>query len=268
MLMASRDDPYLKALAKDGRHCHGYGYVAAVNTGKGWKLAYERFDAEPPLSGEEACAANLSMLEYAVSSLRAFTAGQEESLVILHSRRTRNEPRGVHGAHPFREEALVETEKGYERAEFYLCHNGGVDKQELSSMLNLQNPHLFTDSHLLLKYIVKRIERTSFEEIPEKMAAVISETRPLSKSALNLGMLVFTQTAEPVLVAVGCVNESDEDRWRYYEPVMVYSDDLAGYVSGTIRDILSRSNFDGSFVDGKNNFLSVVDPHRQEEYPV
>jgi len=37
---ASRDDIYLREIAGDGRHCHGYGYVAVLKRHGAWAVSY------------------------------------------------------------------------------------------------------------------------------------------------------------------------------------------------------------------------------------
>ncbi|MEM0382451.1 MAG: hypothetical protein QXW50_01700 [Nitrososphaerota archaeon] len=260
---ASRDDPYLREIAGDGRHCHGYGYVAALRRGGLWRVIYERFDAEPFLSGEEACEANLEALGDSVERLtRVIEAGVEEAAIILHARRTRGEPRGGVAAHPFREELLITTDSGPELAELYLSHNGGVLKERLAAELGLSDYKLYTDSHIYLKYLVRRLEGVGYEEAPRAMARVFSESKPFVKSALDLCILLNSPTRGPTLAAASYVAEKkDMVRWRYYEPVLIESRGITGYVSSTIRDLMKSRRSEMRFIDGRDGFVAVLNPH-------
>ncbi|MDW8083605.1 MAG: hypothetical protein RMI49_00175 [Candidatus Caldarchaeum sp.] len=266
--VASRKDPYLEVIAGDGRHCHGYGFAAAIYDCSGWSLFHERFDAEPPLSGEKSCEANLLALGRAVRRLGHITAEAKESFVLLHSRRTRNEPRGIHDAHPFKEDTLLRHHSQSVRAEIYLCHNGGVNKQELSTALSVENPQMYTDSHLYLKYLVSRIFGCDVEELPRLLTVTISKFKGLSKSALNLGILVVPHGLEPMLMAVGCVIDKEEKRWNYYEPVLVSAEGLIGCVSSTVRDVLWSQNAELSLFNLRQARLVHFLFPTPMEYPV
>ncbi|MEM4287370.1 MAG: hypothetical protein QXV97_01010 [Candidatus Caldarchaeum sp.] len=262
LVEASENDPYLRQITgDDGRHCHGCGFAAALKTGIGWNVAYERFDAEPMLTGEEACKANLEALKEMVGRLKKLTYHAQEALVMLHSRRTRNEPRGVHGAHPFKEEILTKTGEKYERAELYLTHNGGVEKHELAPGLSVSTPELYTDSHLYLKYLAAKVNACNMAELPEKIAKTVSESKPLSKSALDLGIMVLPQTSEPLLLAAGYVAaKHDAKRWKYYEPVLIEAEGFVGYVSSTVRDILVEKDVSARFTSFDDSLFELKLP--------
>jgi len=266
LVEASRRDPYLEAIAGDGRHCHGCGYVAALRRGGPWWVAYERMDAEPCLGGEEACSANLEALSSLVGRLsRRIEAGVEEAAVIVHSRRTRGEPRGSVAAHPFREEVLVNTPRGPEVAEIYLSHNGGVNKAVLAEQLGVGDPSLYTDSHLYLKYLARRLEGIRYDEAAQAMAREVSSSKRLAKSALNLCILLNSPSQGPLLVAASHVAVRDDAvRWRYYEPVLVEAQGLAGYVSSTVRDLAERRCLRLRFSGGRDDFLAVLRPGMAE----
>jgi glutamine amidotransferase len=263
---ASRSDPYLAAIAGDGRHCHGYGYVAALRRGRAWRLMHERFDAEPVLSGEEACAANLEALDEAVKRLSGILeAGWDEVAILLHSRRTRGEPRGQVAAHPFREEVTLSTERGAEVSELYLSHNGGVEKARLAELIGLGDSSIYTDSHVFLKYLARRLEGAHYLDAPSAIASVVAESKPYVKSALDICILLNVPSAGPMLAAAAYVAEKDDPRrWRYYEPVLVESEGLAGYVSSTVRDLARSRGLGLRFVDGRDGFLAVLNPGRLE----
>ncbi len=269
LVASSMDDPYLKPFADDGRHCHGYGFAAALKSGSGWKVLHERFDAEPFLSGENACRQNLSALQESVNKLKGLTAGVDKALVMLHSRRTRGEPRGCSGAHPFREDALLKYGGETRRAEIYLCHNGGVDKHKLASWLNIKYPNLYTDSHIYLKYLTTMVSEVNYDELPRKVASAISASREAVKSALDLGVMVMSPGLEPLLMASGyVVDRGDEVRWRYYEPVIVVGEGLTGYVSSTIRDLVREKVGGVEFRDGFNGLVWELSLPEPVELPI
>ncbi|MCS7145099.1 MAG: hypothetical protein RMJ28_07340 [Nitrososphaerota archaeon] len=262
LVEASRSDEYLRPIAGDGRHCHGYGYVAALKRSGLWRIVHERFDAEPSLAGEEACEANLEALGEAVERLsRTVEAGVEEAALIVHSRRTRGEPRGAAAAHPFREEVSVSTGSGPEVAEIFLSHNGGVQKEELAARLGVDNYKRYVDSQLYLKYLARRLDGVRHDEAPQALAQILSESRPLVKSALNLCMLLNSPSRGPMLAAASYVAvKNDSTRWRYYEPVIIESRSLSGYVSSTIRDLLRGRRSGVRVADGRDGFVAVLSP--------
>lgn len=262
LVEASRSDPYLREIAGDSRHCHGYGYVAALRRKGLWRVVYERFDAEPTLSGEEACEANLEALDYCVKRLSQTVKDDvEEAMIVLHSRRTRGEPRGGVAAHPFREELIITVEDGPELAELYLSHNGGVKKDILAAHLGIENYKLYTDSHLYLKYLAKHLEGARYEEAPQLVAQTVSISKPLTKSALDLCILLYSPTKAPMLAAASYVAEkNDSARWKYYEPVLIESRGITGYISSTIRD-LARSQWpEMRFMDGRDGLVVLLKP--------
>lgn len=263
LVEASRSDPYLRGIAGDGRHCHGYGYVAALRRKGLWRVVYERFDAEPTLSGEEACEANLEALDHCVKRLlQTLEGGVEEAMVMVHSRRTRGEPRGGVAAHPFREELIITAESGPELAELYLSHNGGVKKEALAAHLGIENYRLYTDSHLYLKYLAKHLEWARYGEVPQLIAQIVSESKTLTKSALDLCILLYSPTKGPMLIAASYVAEKDDRaRWQYYEPVLIESRGITGYVSSTVRDLMRDRRPEMRFMDGRDGFVTVLNPN-------
>ncbi len=240
---AASNDPYLEAIAGDGRHCHGYGFVAALKTRGSWRVLYERFDAHPDLPEEEACRANLEALSEAASRLSRLLEGAEEAALILHSRRTRSEPRGVTGAHPFREEVTIKTGGSSMLAEVYLAHNGGVYKEEIAKSLGLEDlAGAYTDSHLVLKKVAKDLQGSPPDELAERLASSLSGILPYVKSALDILVMITTPGLEPFLAAFGYVaNPRDRERWEYYKPIVVSGEGFTAYISSTIWDLAQEA---------------------------
>jgi len=90
-----------------------------------------------------------------------------------------------------------------------------------------------------------------------------------------LGCLAEASRSDSYLAAIagdgrhchgyGYVAEKDDPRrWRYYEPVLVESEGLAGYVSSTVRDLLRGRRPGLRFTDGRDAFLAVLNPGRLE----
>jgi predicted glutamine amidotransferase len=258
---ASRDDIYLKGIAGDGRHCHGYGYVAVLKRHGAWVVLHERFDAVPAMSGEEACEANLEALSHTVKRFLDGVDGFTEGVVVFHSRRTRGEPRGFAAAHPFREELLINTVDGPEIAELYLCHNGGVLKESIAQELGLPNTSLYTDSHIFLKLLTHRAEGVLYNDFPKVLEETITEAvrKNYVKSALDILVLLNSPTMGPMLLAGAYVVEKDSSaKWKYYEPVLFETQHAKGYVSSTIRENLRKMSENVNFIDGRDGYVAIL----------
>ena len=229
---AASSDPYLAAITGgEARHCHGYGFFAALRRRGAWVLSYERFDAaDAGLGEEETCRANLEALRAVAERLAQRIEGSEAALVLFHARRAgRREPRGSMNAHPFHE--VVELPR--RRLEVYVVHNGGIDKERLVEEVGVSHEH-YTDTHvfaiLLSRYLAMGL---SIEDAVEK-------AKPYVKSALDLGIAIIEPGKDPVLYLNGYLSErisGDEARQAYYEPVLATSEGLVAYVSSTIRDL-------------------------------
>jgi len=268
---ASRDDVYLRGIIGDGRHCHGYGYVAVLKKHGAWTVLHERFDAEPAMSGEQACEANLEALSNAVERFLDGLDRFEEGVVMFHSRRTRGEPRGFAAAHPFREELVINVGRKAENAELYLCHNGGVLKASIAEEIGLPNPSLFTDSHVFLKLLTHRAEGVEYDFFPEVLEKTIlhSISKNYVKSALDILVLLNSPTKGPMLLAGAYVAEKDNvAKWKYYEPVLFETQWVKGFISSTIRDNLNRTVGGIRFIDGRDEYVALIRPENLKIKPI
>ncbi|MCS7094656.1 MAG: hypothetical protein NZ988_02440 [Thaumarchaeota archaeon] len=265
---ASVNDPYLERLSGNQRHCHGYGFALARRIRGSWEVIKGRFDAAPWKSGEEACDANLKALGEAAEELKGLLKRGDEYALILHSRRTGSEPRGVNSAHPFSGEVVLNGVNGPELFEAYLSHNGGVKKAELAALLGLADPDLYTDSNVLLKFLLSRVDRRATRELRESLRAAIREAVPYGLSSLDMLVMFVGQSTAPMLFAAGYVKSSDENRWAYYEPVLVRGNGLSGYVSSTVRDVALGRRVAVEFLSGRNRFLSELSPNGIESLEV
>jgi glutamine amidotransferase len=265
LVEASADDPYLRKLIGDGRHCHGFGYVLAGRRGGAWELTSRRFDAfGEQLVEEEVCERNLEELRRAAKSLKDALGEYEEVALAFHTRRTISEPRGTSNAHPFRAELLLSVDGRPELFELYLSHNGGVKKLELAETLGLPGAELMTDSHVLTHYLARSLHGSHIEVVASRLAGLVSDIRKLVLSSLDLNLLLFSRLTGPVLVAVGYVTAKDEDRIRYYEPVLVRGEGIAGYVSSTIRDLILEREVGLEVRSSREGFVAVIGPGSYE----
>jgi hypothetical protein len=71
-----------------------------------------------------------------------------------------------------------------------------------------------------------------------------------------------------VLAAVGYVTSKDEGRTRYYEPVLVRGEGIAGYVSSTIRDLIAERGLGLEVRSSREGFVAVFGPGSYELLPV
>jgi hypothetical protein len=55
------------------------------------------------------------------------------------------------------------------------------------------------------------------------------------------------------------VAEKDQTKkWKYYEPVLLETQTVKGYVSSTIRDNLRGTGGDFQFIDGYDRYVAVL----------
>jgi glutamine amidotransferase len=269
LVEASADDPYLRKLIGDGRHCHGFGYVLAGRRGGAWELTSRRFDAfGEQLVEEEVCERNLEELRRAAKSLKDALGEYEEVALAFHTRRTASEPRGTLNAHPFRAELLLSVDGRPELFELYLSHNGGVKKLELAETLGLPGAELMTDSHVLTHYLARSLHGSDVRAVASRLAGLVSDIKKRVLSSLDLNLLLFSRLTGPVLAAVGYVTSKDEDRIRYYEPVLVRGEGIAGYVSSTIRDLIVERGLGLEVRSSREGFVALFGPGTYELLPV
>ena len=234
---ASSNDPLLRAIAGDGRHCHGFGYVLAFSEGRGWRLSWERYDSADDLGvGEESCQENLRALEYATENLANKVRDTKTGIIVLHARRAgRKEPRGSLHAHPFIESIYYKKE-GYRL--IALAHNGSVDKPLLASRLNIENYEVYTDSHILTLWLAQEL-RHKRDGIKELLDSVQNAT----KTALDLLIadVCFEKTKNFTLHIYSFLSRTlNRQRVEYYKPVIFKGTGIQGYMSSTMLEYAER----------------------------
>jgi hypothetical protein len=243
--------------------------VLAGRRGGAWELTSRRFDAfGEQLVEEEVCERNLEELRRAAKSLKDALGEYEEVALAFHTRRTASEPRGTLNAHPFRAELLLSVDGRPELFELYLSHNGGVKKLELAETLGLPGAELMTDSHVLTHYLARSLHGSDVRAVASRLAGLVSDIRKRVLSSLDLNLLLFSRLTGPVLVAVGYVTSKDEDRIRYYEPVLVRGEGIAGYVSSTIRDLIVERGLGLEVRSSREGFVALFGPGSYELLPV
>ena len=232
LVEASSNDPYLEKLASDTRHCHGFGYVLALNVHGSWRIMFEKGDYRD-------CEENLIALKNAAEKVKKAIKEGEKGFLIIHARRTSGEPRGSLNAHPFTYVRLLNQGKMI----FFFAQNGGVRKEDISNDLNV-SPELFTDTFLALVYIATNVKKP--DDVIEILKSAMKFT--YSKSAFNTALLsVMNIEGKDILrlyltAYYGDGVKRSQIRTDYYQAYLVREGGLIGYVSSTIKDILHSSN--------------------------
>lgn len=228
---ASKNDPLLAAITeRDGRHCHGYGYILLAKRRGGWSMHYHRYDAADTLGpGEESCNANLEHAAKEAQRLKRLLEGAEEALLLLHSRRaSRGSPRGTLEAHPYY--AKIASPIG--SAELYLAHNGGVYHEDMARQLGL-DPQAYTDSHVLTLWIAKGIG-----EGLDPVEALAEGARYV-RSAYIVGTIYWLRSSNPTLIISAIVPKgADEKRRTYYQPFLLRAPGIKALISPTVKEKL------------------------------
>ena len=220
LVESSEGDHHLEEMGvEDPRHCHGWGYAAALSDGT---VAYGRGD---PLD----CDGDLEGLSRAVSQVRDIVAGHERFFLLVHARRAgRGEPRGPQHAHPYSHTvALNDGPLG-----LFFAHNGSMKKGLLAQELSV-DVDSYTDSHLALLWLASRVADGLDVGSGLRELALYYTRRAFDAILLEIG-----PDGEPGMHIVGYapLNELDEARVGYYEPVLVEGKGIVGYISSTVRD--------------------------------
>ena len=232
LVEASSNDPYLGKLASDTRHCHGFGYVLALNVHGSWRIMFEKGDYDD-------CERNLRALKNAAEKVKRAIKEGEKGFLIIHARRTSREPRGPLNAHPFTYVRLLDQGKMI----FFFAQNGGVRKEDISNNLNVP-PELFTDTFLALAYIATKVKKPN--DVIEMLKSAMKFT--YSKSAFNTALLCVMNIKRKDILRLYITAYYGDDvrrsqiRMNYYQAYLVREDGLIGYIPSTVKDILHFSN--------------------------
>jgi len=248
---AASNDCLLKELTSNYRHCDGYGYLILYDDGNGLRLAIEKFDAFNTLNvgGNDICATNLKALGSTVKMLTKIIRNSKEGLLILHARKAgKGEPRGVMHAHPYIES--VAARDGYRL--IALAHNGGVDKNSLARLINV-DPDVYTDTHILTLWLVRELIRG------KDIKHVLNEAHKYTRTALNLVIanIEVKKKLRATLYAYSYISERIKDRKRleYYKPVFFKTLGAEGFISSTVKLLAERRNLDLGIVSEETTYL-------------
>jgi glutamine amidotransferase len=226
---AARNDPLLGRIARDTRHCHGFGFLLLYSNGRGYRLVYEKYDAADELGeGEESCRENLQALMYAVEEVAELIEGSEHGLLLFHARRaSRGEPRGAMYAHPYT--YTIASRQGPRL--IALIHNGSVYKDAIASILGV-DPAYYTDSQALTVWLARQLAsgRTPGE--------ALAEARKFTRSALDVVVADIAPSSSGLRARAYAYSylpsSLDEKRVEYYKPVFYTAPGSRGYISSTI----------------------------------
>ncbi len=267
---AAKCDEYLEPIARDSKHCHGFGYVVVVAKGGARAIHYARFDAADYLENEEeSCERNLELMKKGIEEIKRIIDGAEKAMFIVHARRaSRGEPRGSIHAHPY----VCTVHLRNKPLQLYLAHNGGVNKYELAQQLeSVELDHSkYTDSNVLLIWLAEQLEQGK-----ELIDAISDSTIYVkSGSALNLGVLVY-EPEDVRLYLVGYVHPEagkNEDRKRYYRPFIALAKEegLIAFASSTVKDLAESKGLPLQFEEFDNRVIEIrlSEPEKIEPRPL
>ncbi|WP_256205127.1 hypothetical protein [Aeropyrum camini] len=158
----------------------------------------------------------------------------------MHARRaSRGSPRGTANAHPFAVKAVMRDGV----MEFYLAHNGSLEKSSLAASLGVRAEG-YTDSHLLALSIAREAELTG-----EDLSGLLAKHYEHVKTAYNIAVLTLKDSAgrlEPALyLAAGSRDDLGEEVKRYYQHFIFEDSGAAGMASSTVYHLALREGVAG-----------------------
>ncbi len=251
---AASNDPLLERIAGDPRHCHGYGYFTVLDPGGQTILRWERSDAADYLGvGEESCRMNLEALRSAASNLASLIERTRKGILILHARRaSRGEPRGTLHAHPYIHG--VAARAGYKI--YALAHNGGVDKQRLSMLVGV-DPTSYTDTHVFMTWLVRRLS------YGVKLEEALEEAKQYVRTALDIVLAEAAPKPNGLEVRLHLygyiVKDLDEERREYYRPLFFDAGDAKGYISSTVKMLADQKGIGLSKIEDIEGRLTSLE---------
>ncbi|MCD6488012.1 MAG: hypothetical protein J7K21_02175 [Desulfurococcales archaeon] len=238
LIEAASNDHYLIDLGRDGKHCDGWGFVVLADM-DGWRICYNRGYVGD--SNSSSCTENLKGLAETVDHVKQMISSARRSTVIVHARKAgRREPLGLFHTHPY--SYVLTTNSKHEN--LFFAHNGGVRKRDILKELGIENEELYTDSYTALLYIAHKL---SHEEDLVKTLTYIAKTYTKKSSGFNTALLRIKVDGEPLennalLYIIGYIHpDADKKLRKYYEPLLFTGNGIVGYMSSTMRDILSRN---------------------------
>ncbi|RLG85412.1 MAG: hypothetical protein DRO18_05835 [Thermoprotei archaeon] len=238
LVKSSLDDPLLKDLHPDRRHCHGYGYFTFYLESNTWNMLWGKGDSADVLGlDEKSCIENLERLNQLVKHLNNILSNSQKGLILLHSRRAGKEPRGLAQAHPF---IYIISSRNYQRI-IALIGNGSVSKDSLALYLGL-DPTSYSDTNILTTWIGRQLG------YGRSLTEVISELKKLIPKALNIAVSDVRYGVKDINVMLHVysyiIEGLDEKVYEYYKPVIVDLEHVKGFVSSSIDLLAKREGLD------------------------
>jgi len=237
LVNAAKKDPHGQALFGNAEISHrdGWGWVALHLDSKGAALHFGRSTT----SIYEDPSINAPRLVYLPSSGKA--------VLMIHARAaSKGMPINIFSTHPVE----ATTSNGYR---LFLIHNGTVDKEELLRILNINaesnEAKIYNDTYFLAQYMAKKISKGID-------LSIIHEAVRLTKTALNIGVVLIKE--QEAWVAVGSFYKArdDEVRRKYYKIYRGEIEDLVIYSSSTLIDFYNP-NIDMEWKELENGRFEI-----------
>ncbi len=237
LVKAARHDVLLEPLVADEpEHCDGFGYVLYTPS----SLVIVKHDAADQLGVcREACESNLHALEEAAGEvcreLERVGGNGFWAYLVMHARRAGSgEPRGSVHAHPY----IVTCLGRNGSKQYFLVHNGGVDKNAIASRLLRAsiNASLVTDSNVLAEALLRGWGRSSLSEFKRRFQALLGYV----KTALITATLAVGVEGACIIATSYVREDLSLEKRRYYETYLVRSNGLAAIASSTVSKYLEE----------------------------
>ncbi len=237
LVNAAKKDPYGQALFGNTEISHrdGWGWVALHLDSRGTALHFGRSTT----SIYEDPSINTPRLVHLPLGGKA--------ILMIHARAaSRGMPINIFSTHPVE----ATTSDGYR---LFLIHNGSVDKEELLRILNIDprsnEAKIYNDTYFLAQYMAKKISRNID-------LSIIREAVRLTKTALNIGVVLIKEQEAWVTVGSFYKAKDDEVRRNYYKIYRGKTQDLVIYSSSTLIDFY-KPNIDIKWEELENGRFEI-----------
>lgn len=237
LVNAAKKDPYGQALfgGTEISHRDGWGWVALHLGSRGTALHFGRSTA--PIYEDPSINTPRSV---------SLLPGGKAALMIHARAASRGMPINIFSTHPVE----TTTSNGYR---LFLIHNGSVDKEELLRILNIDprsnEAKIYNDTYFLAQYMAKKISR-------DIDLSIIHEAVRLTKTALNIGVVLIKEQEAWVAVGSFYKAKDDEVRRNYYKIYRGKTQDLVIYSSSTLIDFY-KPNIDIEWEELENGRFEI-----------
>ncbi|RLF79651.1 hypothetical protein DRN44_08555 [Thermococci archaeon] len=237
-VQASENDKYKNALGYGPVHGDGWGVIgASLSSRDSIKRMYYYSSIEPIFKDQEG-----------INALLKFVEKSRRSLVIIHSRYTSIGLSNVFNTHPFHF-----SDKEFE---FWIVHNGTMDKRALELALKTPSPEDISDTYLLGRFIYEKIDKLD----PAEIVRAYQQASAYTKSAMNTMGMFHSVKGELHAVITAYINEELRDNQNaieYYKLVELISDNVRVVVSSTIADIIQHKFQNSRILLNKIYYLPI-----------